>query len=139
MSNDTLPHLDADCLQLPLAERLSAKASPDHRPRILLLYGSNREQSYSRLLTLEAERLFQHLGAETRVYHPVGLPLPDDAPVVSVDRDTDRLEKCAQRCGPFPRGTAARLAGFSRCCAADGCRVGRDLDSKPVFAAPGPR
>lgn len=52
-----------------------------HPPRILLLYGSLRERSYSRLLTLEAERLLRRLGAETRVYDPRGLPLPDSAPV----------------------------------------------------------
>lgn len=51
-----------------------------HKPRILLLYGSNRRRSFSRLLVQEAERLLQHLGAETRVFNPRGLPLPDDAP-----------------------------------------------------------
>ena len=51
-----------------------------HKPRILLLYGSNRPRSFSRLLVQEAERLLQHLGAETRVFNPRGLPLPDDAP-----------------------------------------------------------
>src|SRR5690606_25862666 len=51
-----------------------------HKPRILLLYGSTRPRSFSRLLVQEAERLLQHLGAETRVFKPSGLPLPDDAP-----------------------------------------------------------
>ncbi|HET6410211.1 MAG TPA: arsenical resistance protein ArsH, partial [Chthoniobacteraceae bacterium] len=49
--------------------------------RILLLYGSLRTRSYSRLLTLEAERILQHLGAETRVFDPAGLPMPDSVPV----------------------------------------------------------
>jgi arsenic resistance protein ArsH len=44
------------------------------------LYGSLRERSFSRLLTLEAERILKHFGAETRVYDPSGLPLPDGAP-----------------------------------------------------------
>jgi arsenic resistance protein ArsH len=39
-----------------------------------------RERSYSRLLTLEAARLLDYLGAETRVFDPHGLPLPDGAP-----------------------------------------------------------
>ena len=39
------------------------------------------ERSYSRFLTLEAQRLLDAFGAETRVYHANGLPLPDDAPV----------------------------------------------------------
>ena len=45
-----------------------------------MLYGSNRARSFSRLLVEEAERLLQYLGAETRVFNPSGLPLPDDAP-----------------------------------------------------------
>lgn len=51
-----------------------------HRPRILLLYGSLRARSYSRLLVQEAVRLLESFGAETRVFDPSGLPLPDDAP-----------------------------------------------------------
>ena len=53
---------------------------PSHPPRILLLYGSVRTRSYSRLLTFEAARLLQAFGAETRIFDPSGLPLPDDAP-----------------------------------------------------------
>ena len=51
-----------------------------HPPRILFLYGSLRERSYSRLLTEEAERLLRALGAQTRVFDPRGLPLPDSEP-----------------------------------------------------------
>ncbi len=51
-----------------------------HRPRILLLYGSLRERAFSRLLTEEAARLLDAFGAETRIFNPSGLPLPDDAP-----------------------------------------------------------
>ena len=50
-----------------------------HPPRMLLLYGSLRERSYSRLVTFEAERLLRHFGCETRVFHANGLPLPEDA------------------------------------------------------------
>jgi arsenical resistance protein ArsH len=46
----------------------------------LLLYGSLRERSFSRLLTVEAQRLLDAMGAETRIFDPSGLPLPDDAP-----------------------------------------------------------
>ena len=55
--------------------------SQDHKPRILLLYGSTRPRSFSRLLVEEAARLLEHFGAETRIFNPCGLPLPDDAPV----------------------------------------------------------
>src|SRR5690606_19094562 len=64
----------------PSLERTNASARSIHKPRILLLYGSNRKRSYSRLLTEEAARLLQHFAAETRIFHPSGLPLPDDAP-----------------------------------------------------------
>lgn len=50
-----------------------------HPPRILLLYGSLRERSCSRLLTLEPARPLRHIGVETRLSDPHGLPLPDGA------------------------------------------------------------
>ena len=46
-------------------------------PRILLLYGSLRERSYSRLVVEEAARLLRYFGAETRIFDPSDLPLPD--------------------------------------------------------------
>lgn len=52
-----------------------------HKPRILILYGSLRQVSYSRLLAEEAGRLLTHFGAEVRFFNPEGLPLPDGAPV----------------------------------------------------------
>lgn len=73
------PNLLASVVDVPTRERFSAPALA-HKPRILLLYGSLREHSYSRLLTLEAARLLEFLGAETRIFDPSGLPLPDGAP-----------------------------------------------------------
>jgi len=61
---------------MPDPEALSPGA-PGHRPRILILYGSLRPQSFSRKLALEAERLLRHFGAETRVFDPHGLPILD--------------------------------------------------------------
>jgi arsenic resistance protein ArsH len=75
----SLPSLNEDAFRKPLPELLRAEPSR-HRPRILLLYGSVRERSFSRLLTLEAARLLERMGAEPLVFHPDGLPLPDDAP-----------------------------------------------------------
>ncbi|MFL1494244.1 arsenical resistance protein ArsH [Pseudomonas antarctica] len=68
----TLPNLDT-ALTTPPTE-------PTHPPRILLLYGSTRARSFSRLLVEEAARLLRHFGADTRIFNPSGLPLPDDAP-----------------------------------------------------------
>jgi len=62
MNND-LPNIDPDLLDMPDLDKLALPAGPEHRPRILLLYGSNRERSYSRLLVQEAARLLEHFGA----------------------------------------------------------------------------
>lgn len=78
--NDDLPNIDPDLLDMPDLDKLALPAGPEHRPRILLLYGSNRERSFSRLLVQEAARLLERFGAETRIFNPSGLPLPDDAP-----------------------------------------------------------
>ncbi len=81
-SNDGLPNLDAACFQVPQAATLApaGAAAINHAPRILMLYGSLRELSYSRLLTLEAARLLTAMGAEVRVFDPAGLPLADGEP-----------------------------------------------------------
>ncbi len=50
-----------------------------HAPRILVLYGSLRERSYSRLLAEEAARILEGLGAEVRWFHPHELPLKGPA------------------------------------------------------------
>lgn len=78
-ATQNMPNIDDDCLN-PIDESilLNEKES-DHKPRILLLYGSLRERSFSRLATEEAARILEWLGAETRTFNPSGLPLPDDA------------------------------------------------------------
>lgn len=75
-----LPSLDDSLLDVPTHDKLSLTAGATHPPRILLLYGSLRERSYSRLLTEEAARILTRLGAETRIFDPSGLPLPDSVP-----------------------------------------------------------
>ena len=80
MQDDLLPNLDVDLADLPTLDKLGVDSTSTHPPRILLLYGSTRERSFSRLLTEEAARLLQRFGAETRIFDPRGLPLPDDAP-----------------------------------------------------------
>lgn len=52
----------------------------DHPPRILFLYGSLRERSYSRLLAEEAARIMKDLGAEVKFFHPHELPLRGQVP-----------------------------------------------------------
>ncbi|WP_281287393.1 arsenical resistance protein ArsH [Luteimonas granuli] len=82
-----LLHVDTDLLPGPRHDALGADAGA-HPPRILLLYGSLRPQSYSRKLALEAERILRRLGAETRVFDPHGLPMLD-----SVDRDHPKVRQ----------------------------------------------
>lgn len=74
---DRLPNLDPDYVDVPDAARFALPHRSTHPPRILLLYGSLRERSYSRLLTKEAARLLRRFGAEPRIFDPRGLPLPD--------------------------------------------------------------
>ena len=75
-----LPNLDAALFNRPSRAQLAGAARSTHAPRFLLLYGSLRERSYSKLLTLEAARLLTAMGGEVRVFDPAGLPLPDGAP-----------------------------------------------------------
>ena len=81
MNNTMLPKpLDLDCFQVPSQASLQTAKPSTHAPRILMLYGSLRERSYSKLLTLEAARLLEAMGAEVRVFDPFGLHQPDAAP-----------------------------------------------------------
>ncbi|SAL74879.1 NADPH-dependent FMN reductase [Caballeronia peredens] len=75
-----LPNLSAVHSDIPDSGKLQPDAVSTHAPRILLLYGSLRPTSFSRFLTLEAERLLQTFGAETRVFDPSGLPMADSVP-----------------------------------------------------------
>ncbi|SAK97124.1 NADPH-dependent FMN reductase [Caballeronia temeraria] len=75
-----LPNLSAAHVDIPDNAKLQPSSPSTHAPRILLLYGSLRPTSYSRFLTLEAERLLQLFGADTRVFDPHGLPVVDSVP-----------------------------------------------------------
>lgn len=74
-----LPQVQPEHFRVPDPSRLLRPHST-HPPRILLLYGSLRPRSFSRLLVEESVRLLEAMGAEARVFNPSGLPLPDDAP-----------------------------------------------------------
>jgi arsenic resistance protein ArsH len=74
-----LPNILPSAFRIPDLPTLENAAPVLHKPRILLLYGSVRQRSYSRFLALEAQRLLELFGCETRIFHPDGLPLPDGA------------------------------------------------------------
>ncbi len=71
------PNLDQALFSIP---ELPETHPSSHPPRFLLLYGSVRDRSYSRLASEEAARLLEAMGCETKTFNPSGLPLPDDAP-----------------------------------------------------------
>jgi arsenic resistance protein ArsH len=74
------PNLDENYFNIPQQSALSPKQVSTHPPRILMLYGSLRKRSYSKLLTLEAAGLLEDMGAEVKVFDPLDLPQPDAAP-----------------------------------------------------------
>lgn len=78
MSDKITPHLNEDAFAPIDNEALQNPKEFSHKPRILLLYGSLRERSFSRLACQEAALILEKLGAETKTFNPSGLPLPDD-------------------------------------------------------------
>jgi arsenical resistance protein ArsH len=74
--NDT-PNLVEDVFDLPSVAKLQPQEQLTHPPRILLLYGSLRKRSLSRLVVEESARILEHLGCETKIFNPEGLPLAD--------------------------------------------------------------
>ena len=74
-----LPNIDADSIQPIDIESLIGTHDPRHAPRILVLYGSLRQRSFSKLASEEASRLLRWYGCEVRTFDPAGLPLPDAA------------------------------------------------------------
>ncbi|CAM5630134.1 arsenical resistance protein ArsH [Sphingobium scionense] len=103
---DHLPALDK-AFALP---RPAIGLGPDQPPpRVLLLYGSLRERSFSRLSVEEAARLLQYFGSETRIFDPSDLPLPDqvagdDHPAVHELRDHALWSEAMVWCSPERHG-----------------------------------
>ena len=104
-----LPNVVPAVLDTPDLNKLEPVRVSTHPPRILLLYGSLRETSYSRLLVQEAERILQHFGAETRVFDPHDLPVcdsvPADHPKVVELRKLSEWSEGQVWCSPERHGT----------------------------------
>ena len=76
-----LSNLNTAGLQAINSDQLLPRESSKHAPRVLLLYGSLRARSFSRLMCEEAARVLNIFGAKTCTFDPSGLPLPDDADI----------------------------------------------------------
>lgn len=78
MTDNITPSSNLDMSQMhqPMDENFTIAGSA-HKPKILLLYGSLRERSYSRLVIEECARLLEYFGAQTKIFDPKGLPQPD--------------------------------------------------------------
>lgn len=106
------PNILDTAFEVPGCDRMSA-APMSHKPRILLLYGSLRERSFSRFAIEEAARLLEAFGAETRIFNPAGLPLPDDAPAdhvkVSELRELSAWSEGQVWCSPERHGAMTAI------------------------------
>ncbi|MDX2264752.1 MAG: arsenical resistance protein ArsH [Hyphomicrobiales bacterium] len=107
-----MPALDPRFTRLSIAEELWL--APLHPLRVLLLYGSLRERSYSRLAIEEAARLLQYFGAETRIFDPFDLPLPDQVagdkhPAVQELREHSIWSEAQVWCSPERHGAISGL------------------------------
>lgn len=103
----------APAFRVPQSSMLGGGERVTHPPRILMLYGSLRQRSYSRFLTQEAGRLLEALGAEVRIFDPAGLPLPDDVsdahPRVQELRDLSTWAEGQVWCSPERHGSMSGI------------------------------
>ncbi|RDE07608.1 arsenical resistance protein ArsH [Pelagibacterium lacus] len=106
---DTLPNIDGDQFHPINPAALFDAPRATHPPRILMLYGSLRERSYSRLATEEAARILRKLGADVRIFNPSDLPLPDSTsaghPKVKELRDLSLWSEGQVWCSPERHGS----------------------------------
>ena len=108
-----LPNINATLLGTPTLEQLVPVAVPDHPPRILMLYGSLRERSFSRFLTHEAARILEHFGAEVKIFDPMTLPMAgsvgEDHPKVVELRALSLWSEGQVWCSPERHGTVTAV------------------------------
>ena len=107
------PNIDDTHFREIDTDRLETGRQLDHAPRILLLYGSLRDRSFSRLMTQEAARVLNRFGAETKTYNPSGLHLPDDTdadhPKVQELRDLVAWSEGMVWCSPERHGAVTGI------------------------------
>lgn len=103
-----LPNINPSQLDLPAMEKFAQVDDMDHPPRILMLYGSLRERSFSRYLTEEAARILEHFGAEVKIFNPMELPMvgsaAEDHPKVAELRELCLWSEGQVWCSPERHG-----------------------------------
>ncbi|GJJ02386.1 arsenical resistance protein ArsH [Duganella rhizosphaerae] len=103
-----LPNINPSLLETPTLDKLAPVGNFDHPPRILMLYGSLRERSFSRFLTEEAARILEHFGAEVKIFDPTELPMagsvPEDHPKVQELRALSLWSEGQVWCSPERHG-----------------------------------
>lgn len=112
LSKSDLPQIEQDSFHAPSTSAMQLSLSA-HKPKILLLYGSLRERSFSRLAIEESARLLEAMGAETRIFNPQGLPQTDteDAshPKVQELRDLMMWSEGQVWCSPERHGSMTSI------------------------------
>jgi arsenic resistance protein ArsH len=108
-----LPNINPEQLDRPTLEKLAAVGDMEHPPRILMLYGSLRERSFSRFLTEEAARILEHFGAEVKIFNPMELPMAgsvsEDHPKVVELRELCLWSEGQVWCSPERHGTVTAV------------------------------
>jgi arsenic resistance protein ArsH len=103
-----LPNIRLEHLSVPTLDKLAPVGEMNHAPRILMLYGSLRERSFSRFLTYEAARILEHFGAEVRIFDPTELPMagsvPENHPKVVELRELSLWSEGQVWCSPERHG-----------------------------------
>lgn len=106
--DNKLPNIKPEQLDVPTLAKLAQRGDLDHPPRILMLYGSLRERSFSRFLTEEAARILEHFGAEVRIFDPTALPMVgsvlEDHPKVAELRELSMWSEGQVWCSPERHG-----------------------------------
>ena len=108
-----LPNIRPAQFDMPAMDKLAQAGDCTHPPRILMLYGSLRERSFSRYLTEEAARILVQFGAEVRIFNPMNLPMagsvPEDHPEVVALRALCLWSEGQVWCSPERHGTVTAV------------------------------
>jgi len=108
-----LPNIRPEQFDIPNLDKLAQAGDLNHPPRILMLYGSLRERSFSRFLTEEAARILEQFGAEVKIFNPMELPMagsvPEDHPKVVELRDLCLWSEGQVWCSPERHGTVTAV------------------------------